>query len=117
MPASRSLRAANLPLLPGRFQLAVAFREDLYYQDMRKWPVRKQYDEVVRELRASACREIAMDINLFQLEYPETRFVHVNTQNPSKKYEGRMAAVKPCVHVCLACDRWLEHILARRLPE
>ncbi len=90
-------------------------REDLYYNDMRTWNVRKQYDEVMRQLRESSCREIAMDITYFQLEYPiqalllkehpETRFVHVNTQNPSKKYEKPS---QPCALVCLACDQWLE---------
>ena len=90
-------------------------REDLYYSDMRPWKVRKQYDEVMRQLRASSCREIAMDITYFQLEYPiqalllkehpETRFVHVNTQNPSKKY---VKPSQPCALVCLACDQWLE---------
>ena len=90
-------------------------REDLYYNDMRTWPVRKPYDEVMRQLRKSSCREIAMDITYFQLEYPiqalllkehpETRFVHVNTQNPSKKYERES---HPCALVCFACDQWLE---------
>ncbi len=127
------LSGSRLPLmqnwvrpLRGPATLFTLSREDLYYQDMRQWPVRKQYEEVVRKLRTSACREIAIDINQFQLEYPvqalllrehpETRFVHVNTQNPSKKYEGRMAAVKPCVQVCLACDRWLEPLANQPLP-
>ncbi len=118
------LSGSRLPLmqnwvrpLRGPATLFMLSREDLYYQDMRQWPVRKQYDELVRELTASPCRDIAMDINQFQLEYPvqalllkahpETRFVHVNTANPSKKYEARMAGVKPCAVVCLACDRWL----------
>ena len=124
------LSGTRLPLLrnwirplAGQQNMFQLSREDLYYSDMRQWPVRKQYDETMQQLRASPCRDIAMSINWFQLEYPiqalllrehpETRFVHVDTQNPSKKYEGRMAAVKPCALVCLACDRWLEFIPAR----
>ncbi|WP_031499718.1 hypothetical protein [Bryobacter aggregatus] len=101
-------------------------REDLYYNDMKPWNVRKQYDETMQQLRASSCRDLAMDINIFQLEYPiqalllkehpDTRFVHVNTTNPSKKYEARMDAVKPCLLVCLACDRWVETIPAPPRP-
>ena len=90
-------------------------REDLYYSDMRTWNVRKQYDEVLKQLKGSNCREIAVDITYFPLEYPlqallleqnpETRFLHVNTQNPSKKYAKPS---QPCALVCLACDQWLE---------
>jgi hypothetical protein len=121
------LDGCRLPLLKnwvrplrGPENMFTQSREDLYYSDMRPWKIRPQYDEVMKQLRESNCRQIAFDINAFQLEYPiqalllqlhpETRFVHVNTQNPSRKYEGRMSTVKPCVLVCLACDRWIEPI-------
>jgi hypothetical protein len=91
-------------------------REDLYYSDMRAWNVRGDYDRLLAQLKASPCRDIAFDINYFQLEYPvqalllaqdkKYRFVHVNTENPSRKYEGRMSHIRPCALVCLACDRW-----------
>lgn len=119
------LNGTRLPLLQnwvrplrGPENMFTQTREDLYYSDMRPWKVRPQYEEVMAGLRASPCREIAFDINYFQLEYPIQalllerdrgyRFVHVNTTNPSRKYEGRMAGIRPCMLVCLACDRWLE---------
>lgn len=92
-------------------------REDLYFSDLRPWNVKPQYDEVLRELSSGACRSIGMDINYFQMEYPvqaillkkypDMRFVHVNVNNPSRKYESRTKDVRPCRIVCLACDRWL----------
>lgn len=114
---------ARLPLLKcwirpllGPESLFVVSREDLYYNDMKTYKVREKFDEVKKELRNSPCREVDMDINQFQLEYPiqalilrdhpDTRFVHVNTLNASRKYENRMGGIKPCVVVCLACDKW-----------
>jgi hypothetical protein len=92
-------------------------REDLYYSDMRPWPVRDQYNEIVAKLRASDCRDIAFDINQFQLMYPiqallleahpSTRFTLFNVENPSREYEDRFKHIKPCAAVCLACDNWL----------
>ena len=92
-------------------------REELYFNDMTTWKVRPKFEEVISILRASPCREIAVDINQFQLEYPiqavilkdhpETKFVHINTSNPSKKYESRMGSVRPCITICLACERWI----------
>jgi hypothetical protein len=119
------LDGARLPLLKnwlrplrGPDNLFTLTREDTYYQDMRPWNVRKQYDELLAQLRQSDCRTIAFDITWFQLEYPiqalllkahpDTRFLHVNTQNPSKKYTRRWQDLQPCALVCLACDRWLE---------
>ncbi|MCX6614238.1 MAG: hypothetical protein NTW74_25785, partial [Acidobacteria bacterium] len=102
------------PLL-GSESLFVLSREDLYFNDMKTYRVREKFDRTMQELRASPCRDIAMDINHFQLEYPiqalilkdhpDTRFVHVNTGNPSRKYEIRMNKIKPCLVVCVACDR------------
>ena len=118
------LDGCRLPLLKswvrplqGPQNILQAERQDLYYNDMKTWHVRQHYDEVIATLFQSKCTEIAIDITNFQLEYPiqalllssrpETRFVHVNTQNPSRKYEHRMASIKPCQMVCLSCDRWL----------
>ncbi len=119
------LGAVRLPLLKswirplaGPESVFVVSREELYYNDMKTYKVRKQFNEVMKGIKASPCREIAMDINQFQLEYPilaltlrdhpETRFVHVNTVNPSRKYDNRMTSIRPCVLVCLACDKWLD---------
>jgi hypothetical protein len=103
--------------LRGPERMSLFTREHLYYNDMKPWPVRKQYDEVIAKLRASQCRNIAFDINQFQLMYPiqallleahpETRFTLFNVENPSRKYEQRFAHIKPCAAVCLACDNWL----------
>jgi len=92
-------------------------REDLYFNDMKTWDMREKYQSALDSLHGSSCRDIGMDINQFQLEYPiqalmlkdfpNTRFVHVNTQNPSRKYEHRTSDVKPCITICLACDRWI----------
>jgi hypothetical protein len=84
---------------------------------MTTWGMRDKYDATLATLKASPCRTIALDINRFQLIYPlqalllqahpNTRFLYVNVTNPSSKYEGRTAHLKPCALVCLACDRWL----------
>jgi hypothetical protein len=104
--------------LTGPASVFALSREDLYYNDMKTWNVREQFNTVMNGLRSSECRNIGMDINRFQLEYPvqalilmehpETRFVHVGTTNPSRKYEYRMESIKPCLVVCLACDRWMD---------
>lgn len=104
------------PLLGPQSVLRVS-RTDQYFADMTTWGMRDKYDATLATLKASPCRTIALDINRFQLIYPlqalllqahpDTRFLYVNVTNPSSKYEGRTAHLKPCALVCLACDRWL----------
>lgn len=104
--------------LVGPGSVLVQPREQQYFSDMTVWHVKDKYFAAIDELRRLPCRDIGMDIEKFQLEYPlqaillkqdpAYRFVHVGTTNASKMYEGRTSNVRPCVIVCLACDRWVK---------
>jgi hypothetical protein len=104
--------------LRGERSLFLESREATYFNDMTPWKVNDVYWKAYEEVRRSGCKTVAMDISYFQLEYPMQallleqdagyRFVHVNTKNPSRKYERKWKGLEPCALVCLACDRWVE---------
>ncbi|MDX2266963.1 MAG: hypothetical protein NW208_02590 [Bryobacter sp.] len=112
-----ALQNATRPLR-GEKSLFLQAREDTYFNDMVTWEVNDVYKKAIAEVAATGCKMVAVDITWFQLEYPLQaqllardkgyRFVHVNTKNPSRKYERRWKDLEPCVLVCLACDRWVE---------
>ncbi len=104
--------------LRGERSLFLQSREATYFNDMTPWKVNDVYQKAIEDVKRSGCKTVAIDITWFQLEYPLQaillqhdpgyRFLHVNTKNPSRKYETRWKDWDPCALVCLACDRWVE---------
>jgi hypothetical protein len=80
-------------------------RDDQYFNDLHLWNIKEKYREEADAAAASGCMLIGIDINELQIEYPfevllrernpQVRFVHVNVENASKKYE-KLNQPQPC---------------------
>jgi hypothetical protein len=96
--------------LKGPTSILRTSRDDQYFNDLHAWNLQTPTLEAVDAAARSGCSLIGVDINEWQLEYPfeallrernpQVQFVHVNVQNPSKKYE-KPDALHPCAIVKL----------------
>jgi hypothetical protein len=87
-------------------------RDAQYFSDMGQWRNSASYYETARQLSATGCGLIGIDIARFQLEYPlqallreqdpTVLFVHTGVNNVSTKYAPPVSG-QPCAVVCLEC--------------
>ncbi|HEY4088110.1 MAG TPA: glycosyltransferase family 39 protein [Bryobacteraceae bacterium] len=87
-------------------------RDTQYFADLTHLANVPRYQKTIREAEATHCDLIAVDISIFQPEYPllaligehnpKARFVHTNVHNPSARYAPSVTG-KPCATVCLEC--------------
>ena len=94
--------------LRGPDNLRVEPRELQYFNDMTQWHNRDFYFSEAGRIAATGCEIVGIDSNQNQLEYPlqalllernpRIRFVHVNVNNPSRRY-GREIDPQPCAIV------------------
>lgn len=110
---------ARLPLvenwtrpLEGPRSVVEVSRNDQYFADMTAWNNRESFLESVELVAKSSCKNVGIDINRFQLEYPFqallrqripfVRFVHTGVENDSARFE-KQPVPQPCAVLCMDC--------------
>ena len=88
-------------------------REEEYFVDVAGLLDQAAVTAAAERLAASGCRQVGIDANHLQLEYPfqalllnrdsTVHFTHVGVENASEKYRPPDEAV-PCAVLCLACE-------------